>query len=252
MNITTRLEDIQYAASLCLKCGACAYGAWPENHPLCSIYYRDPCITHGASGLLHLVPALTEKWIDYDRALAELSFTCTGCLACDSRCTIIKAHPPQVDILDIIRLLRYEAVKRGFIPDGMAKKMYDEVKKTGDLGNKTSIELPEKIKSDKSNTVIFAECAHNGSEKNISTAIASVLAKIGSPVATFTEKRCCGSTLYDYGFWDQLGPLVKDNWAKMRGLKAKNFIFTNPHCEEFIVKRYPRSFPIIKASVISI
>jgi Fe-S oxidoreductase len=57
----------------------------------------------------------------------------------------------------------------------------------------------------------------------------------------FSEKGCCGSTLYDYGFWDQLGPLMKANWEKMKKIEEKTFIFTNPHCQEFIGKRYPEN-----------
>jgi len=241
MKIATTLEDVRYAASICLKCGSCTYGDWPENHHLCSLFYRDQCFTHGGGGFMSIVTALAEKLLDFDQKIADLAYTCSGCLACDSRCTIIRAHAPQVDILDMIRLLRYEAVKKGLIPEGIAKKIYDDIKKTGDIGHKSSLQLPQEIKSNKADTVIFTECAHTRAEKDISAATASVLTKIGSHVTMFAEKGCCGSTLYDYGFWDQLEPLVKANWEKMKVFKDKKFVFTNPHCQEFIVKRYPEN-----------
>jgi heterodisulfide reductase subunit D len=241
MNITTTLEDVQYAASICIKCGSCTYGDWPENHHLCALFYRDQCFAHGGGGFMSIVTAVAEKLLDYNQKIADLAYTCSGCLACDSRCSIISAHPPQVNITDMVRLLRYEAVKRGLVPENITKMIYDEVKKTGDLGKKSNLKLPDTIKNDTASTVIFAECSHTKAEKDISAAVASVLTKIGNPVSVFAEKGCCGSTLYNFGFWSQMVPLIKANWEKMKNLKGKTFVFTNPHCEEFIVKRYPEN-----------
>ncbi|MDH5365203.1 MAG: (Fe-S)-binding protein, partial [Dehalococcoidia bacterium] len=174
---------------------------------------------------------------------ADFAFSCASCIACESNCSVIRSHTPYVDILDIIRLLRDEAVKRGFVPEGAAKKIYDEVKKTGDYGQASRLKLPDKISSDKADTVVFAECSHTKAQKDISETAVRLLEKIGNPVSQFAEKGCCGSTLYDFGFWEQLEPLVKANWEKMKALKDKKFVFLNPHCQEFMVKRYPEILP---------
>ena len=71
----------------------------------------------------------------------------------------------RYDGLDMIRLLRHEVVKRGLVPGGKAKQIYDEVKKKGDFGDKSSLKIPDKIRSDKADTVIFAECFHTGTQK---------------------------------------------------------------------------------------
>jgi heterodisulfide reductase subunit D len=155
---------------------------------------------------------------------------------------LIRCQAPYVGIFDIIRLLRGEAVRRGFIPDAV-KKMYDKVKKTGDYGQTSSLKLPDKINNDKADTVVFAECTHTGTQKDISEAAVSLLEKIGSPVSQFIERGCCGSTLYDFGFWEQLEPLAEANWEKMKGMKDKRFVFINPHCQEFVVNRYPEILP---------
>ncbi|RJR30842.1 MAG: (Fe-S)-binding protein [Desulfobacteraceae bacterium] len=240
MKTTTTLNDVRYAASICLKCGSCTYGDWPENHRLCALYYRDPCFTHGGGGFMSIVTALAENLLPYDRKIAELAYTCSGCLACDSRCSIIKAHPPQVDITDMIRLLRFEAVKKGFVPRG-AKRIQSTAKKGVAAGREGSLKLPKRIRSDKADSVIFLESASTGSQKDISAAFAVVLDKIGTPVMAFGETPCCGCTLYDYGFWNELLPLMEANWERMKGLVGKTFIFTNPHCEEFTAKRYPEN-----------
>ncbi|MDD5703154.1 MAG: (Fe-S)-binding protein [Dehalococcoidales bacterium] len=130
-------------------------------------------------------------------------------------------------------------MKLGFIPEGRARKIAAEVKDTGDFGHKSDFKLPAKINEAKADTIIFAECFHTPAQNQIAEAAAGVLEKIGEPAATFAEKGCCGSTLYDFGYWDQLAPLVEDQWKAMKELSGKTFTFLNPHCQEFIRKRYP-------------
>jgi len=254
MQTTMVLEDVRGASTLCIRCGNCTYGAWPLNHPLCPTYYRDRCYTHSAGGLLYLVLALLKKDIDYNRSVAELAFACTGCLACDSQCGIIRSQSPNVDPMDIIRLLRYECIKRGFIPEGYVKNIHDEVREKGDFGEATPLKLSAKISDDKAGTVIFNECNHTKAQSEIAGATASLLEKIGSPVAQFAENGCCGSTLYDFGLWDDLESLIKANWDKMSAIKDRNFVFLNPHCQELVVKRYPETVPesrVLKTAHIS-
>jgi Fe-S oxidoreductase len=243
MRLATTLEDIQAASSTCLRCSWCAYGPWPENLPLCPIYWHEPSFTYCGGGYLFLAMALLENKIDFNQSVADYAFSCAGCLACDTKCTVISSHKSHLHIMDAIRLLRSESVKRGFVPEGIARRIYDEVRKTGDYGQASELKLPDKIKNDKADTVIFAECSHARSQENISKATVRLLEKIGSPVSQFAEKGCCGATLYDFGFWEQLEPLVKANWEKMKPQKDKTFVFMNPHCQEFMVNRYPEIVP---------
>jgi Fe-S oxidoreductase len=241
MKLATTLKDVQATASRCLRDARCTYGSWPENQVLCPIYSHEPSFTFSGGGYLFLVLALLDNKIDFNQSTADFAFSCAGCMACDSNCSLIRSYPPYVGIFDIIRLLRSEAIKRGFIPDAV-KKMYDQVKKIGDYGA-SSLKLPDKIGSDKIDTVVFAECSHTRAQKDISEAAVSLLGKIGSPVSQFIESGYCGSILYDFGFWEQLEPIVKANWEKIKTLKDKKFVFINPHCQEFAVKRYPEILP---------
>jgi heterodisulfide reductase subunit D len=242
MKLTTTLKDVQAAASRCLRDARCTYGSWPENQVLCPIYWHEPSFTFSGGGYLFLILALLDKKIDFNQSTADFAFSCAGCIACESNCSLIRSHTPYVDIFDIIRLLRGEAVKRGFVPDAV-NKMYEKVKKTEDYGQESTLKFPDKISSDEADTVVFAECTHTRAQKDISEAAVRLLEKIGSPVSQFAEKGCCGSTLYDFGFWEQLEPLAKANWEKMKVLKDKRFVFINPHCQDFIVKRYPEILP---------
>jgi Fe-S oxidoreductase len=239
MKTTITLNDVQYAASICLKCGSCTYGNWPENHHLCSLYYRDPCFTHGGGGFMSIIAALAQNLMDFDQRIADLAYTCSTCLNCDSRCSIIKAHPPQVNITDMVRLLRHEAVKRGFVPTGVAQKMQDNGSKVGSQAH--GLALPTHIQSENVDTIICAESGDAGSKQGAEAALIGLLGKIGKPVAALAEGGSCGSTLYDNGFWDELGPLMEADWDRIKPNKEKTFVFTDPHCEEFIIKRYPEN-----------
>jgi Fe-S oxidoreductase len=247
MKITTTLEDVRGAASLCIKCGNCTYGAWPLNKPLCPLYYRDRCFTHSAGGLLYLVLALLNQDIKFNQSVADIAFACTGCLACDSNCGIIRSQSPHVDPWDIIRLLRRECVVRGIIPEGNVKQIHEEVQQRGDYGQTYPLNLPAKMHSEKAGTVIFAECAHTEAQKKIFDATASLLTKIGRPVMQFSEIGCCGSTLYDFGLWDDVKSIIMANWEKMIPYQDRTFVFINPHCLEFFTKRYPRTASESKA-----
>lgn len=243
MKLNTSIKDVQGAASLCIKCTGCTYAEWPETYPLCPIYSRDECFTFSGGGMMYLAKALADKQIEVSQSVAELVSTCTSCGACDSRCGIIRSQSPYVNPLDIIRLARAEAAKQGFVPRGRAQKIHEEVRKNGDYGQKGSIALSEKIQSDKAPTVLFAECFHTKSETAAAESAARLLEKVGEPVTLFSEKGCCGSSLYDFGFWEQLEPLARAQWEKMKSLNGKTFVFINPHCQEFVQKRYPEIVP---------
>lgn len=243
MKLDTTLEDVQATASRCLRDARCTYGSWPENQPLCPIYWHEPSFSFSGGGFLFTVLALLDNKIDFDQSMADYAFSCSSCRACDSNCSLIRSHTPYVDILDIIRLLRREAVKRGFIPEGPAREIYEKIKEKGDYGEVTEIKLSPAISSDEAEIVIFTECSHAGTRKAISEVVARLLEKIGSPVSQFSEKGCCGSTLYDFGFWEQLEPLAKANWERMKPLKDKRFVFVSPHCQEFVVNRFPEILP---------
>ncbi len=236
MKLSTELKDVRGTVTACLKCANCTTSGWPHEHTLCPIYSHDRCFAFCCGGFMYVIKSLVDGQLDYNSSLAELAFTCSSCGACTDLCT-------RYDGLDIIRLLRHEVVKKGLVPGGRARQIYDEVKKKGDFGDKSSLKIPDKIKSDTADTIIFAECFHTGVQNRIYKSAVRLLAKIGNPVSIFSEEGCCGSTLYDYGFWEQLEPLVKANWEKMKAYKDKRFVFINPHCQEFIVNRYPEFVP---------
>lgn len=232
MRLSTELKDVRESASACIKCANCTTSGWPQNLSLCPIYSHDRCFAFTCGGFMYIIKSLVDGNIDYSDSVSELAFTCSSCGACTDLCK-------RFDGLDLIRLLRHEVIKRGFVPEGRVKHFHDEIVGKGDFGDKVYLKIPDKIRSDIADQIVFSECLHSDAQYRIYESAVSLLTKIGDPVAAFSEQGCCGSTLYDFGFWEQLEPLVKANWEKIKAFKDKQFVFINPHCQEFIIKRYP-------------
>jgi heterodisulfide reductase subunit D len=246
MKITTNLEDIRRAVTLCIRCNMCTYSPWPDNFPLCPLYLSDKCFTFGPGGLAYIARGILEGHLDYNPPMAELAFTCAGCGACDNLCHIIPFPPPHASLSEIVRLLRYELVKKGLIPEGKTREIYLGIKERGDYldgGDGLRLKIPQKIKGDQADTVLYAECFHSPTQKEIYESALKILEKLGKPIALFADGGCCGSTLYDLGFWGQVGKLVEAKWEKMKPLVGKEILFLNPHCQEFVVKKYPEIQP---------
>lgn len=243
MKLNTKLEDVRDITGSCLKCAVCTYGGWPDYFVLCPLYAREKSYAASLGGIVYVVRALLNGNIDYSSDVADLAFTCAGCGACDKLCYVLSCNKAKVSPSDVVRLLRAELVKKGWIPEGKIKEIYNQVTKTGDYvgaGQEATLKLPDRIRDEKADTVLFAECFHTKEQSKIFDSATRLLEKIGKPVSLFSEKGCCGSTLYDLGFWDQVGPIVEETWEKMKKLKAKEFIFINPHCQEFIANRYQK------------
>jgi heterodisulfide reductase subunit D len=232
MKLSTELKDVWGAVSACLKCDNCTTSGWPHDYLLCPIYAHDRCFAYSCGGLMYVVKALADGQLDFSNTVAELAFSCTGCGACTDLCT-------RYDGLDIIRLLRHEAVERGFIPDGKTRQMYDEIKQGKDFGHKPGLKIPDKLKNDEADTVVIAGSSYTDAQSQIYESARRLLAKIGNPVTILSERGGDEATLYDYGFWKQLEPLVKTNWEKMKDFQGRKFVFISPHFQEFMVKRYP-------------
>jgi heterodisulfide reductase subunit D len=242
MKITTTLNDVHRPVTLCLKDMGCTYGEWPENLPLCPLYTYDKCYASSPGGLVYLARAILDGNYDYSQSMSDLVFSCAGCGVCNELCGPLGVLSPHAGPWDVIKLLRNGLVQRQLLPDGKIKELYQIIQKSGDFPDKgegVNLKVPDKIKSDKATSILYAECFHSPAQQKIYQSALKLLEKIAMPISTFSDGGCCGSTLYDYGFWEGLKELVQGKWEKMKELNAEEFIFINPHCQEFVVNRYP-------------
>lgn len=238
MKLDTGLDDIYKAVALCLKDGMCTYGKWPENYSLCPIYNRYRVFTASAGGFMYIIRALADNRIRPTSTMIDFAYECTTCQACDV-CEVVQLLPPYAPPSDLIRFLRYQLVKQGAMPGGKIKQIYEQLQQGKFWGKKVSLKLPENIKDDNANTVLFVEASAEG---EIHESAIGLLEKIGRKVSLFDVGSSCGCTLYNLGFWDELNLFVKQT-GQLKKLSGKVILFTNPHCQEFMVKRYPEIAP---------
>ena len=244
MKLDTSFDELERSVALCLKCGMCTYSAWPDCYPLCPIYQRHRVYTASAGGLLYLVRAVAESKIGYTSTMAELAYECSLCEACDM-CEIIPVPPPHVTPSEVTRFLRHQLVKQHMIPERIGQ-VYHQIQKDPDyMGRKTGLRLPEKVKDDSASTVLFVDGIHTEGERRIYESAIRLLEKAGKTIALFDEGES-GYDLYDLGFWDELSELVRSRSRQMKNLDGKEILFINPHCQEFVTKRYPEIEPELR------
>lgn len=241
MRLSTNLESIFGGIYSCPRCHVCTFGPWPENQGFCPIFERGQTFTASAGGILHCAKAVLGKRMDYNQAFADLAFTCSACGACDSKCVIPRSINPDMAVSDMIRLIRYELVKRGFAPAGPVKKMYEAIQANGDLPAKEvgkAVEIPREVQNDKANTLFVLEPVHTDGEAESLEAAFGLLEKMGKKVNVLSDAGSYGSTLYDFGLWDHLPGLVEKKWKAIKSHGNKKLLFFDPHTQEFITKKY--------------
>jgi Fe-S oxidoreductase len=112
--------------------------------------------------------------------------------------------------------------------------------KAGEKSN-SALKLPSGVNDGGAGQVIVAE--GNGAERHIFNSLVRLMQKAGSKAVLFNESSNSGALYYDLGFWEQLIPVMHKNRERMKPWLDKNFIFLNPHSQEFVAKRYPELLP---------
>ena len=227
MKLSSNLESILEGIHACTRCHVCTYGPWPKNYPFCPIYERGRTFTTSAGGLLYCAKAILSKRMDYNQSLADLAYTCVACGACD-KCLVIRPSNPLMTLSDMLRLIRYELVKRDFVPEGIIKKMNEEVKNKGDFignGRTGTLKILDKVVNDKARMVLMADGTRTDTEALSFDAALGLLKKMNREMALFSDPGTFGATLYDFGFWDQLPALVEEKWKRVKSLGKQSFLF---------------------------
>jgi len=241
MKLNTNFDGLDSSVALCLKCGMCTYSAWPDCYPLCPIYQRHRVYTASAGGLVYLVRAIAERKTGYTSTMAQLAYECPLCEACDV-CQVIPVPPPHVSPTEIVRFLRHQLVKQHMIPERTGQVYHQLQKDPNYKERKTGLRLPERVKDDNANTVLFVDGVHTEGERRIYESAIRLLEKAGKTIALFDEGES-GYDLYDLGFWDELSELVRSRSRQIEKLYGKETLFINPHCQEFVTRRYPEIEP---------
>ncbi len=241
MKLDTKLKEVDKAVSNCLKCTVCVYSEWPQNYIICPMYLYDKCFTHSGGGFMYIAKGLINEKLKIDSKISDLLFTCSGCLACDDICEVIKFSEPYVSPFDIVRLMRRELIKgklASYDRLEMLKKQLEDFEKTSPSEEKNPLRIPETIYENNSARKLFVNLSLLNSEANVYRSALKLFEKVGEPLSVVTDGGLNFSDLYDFGFWNE----IKENLVRKFDIKkfdGKELIFINPHSLEFVVKRVP-------------
>jgi Fe-S oxidoreductase len=159
---------------------------------------------------------------------------------------MVSLPPPYTSPSEILRFLRYEMLKHGWLPESL-EDLRHQIRRDGDyLGVGRDVKAPEDVSDEDAEMILFAECLHSEVHWNIFDAAIRLLQKIHAKVAIYQTGGCCGGTLYDLGFWDELRDLLRKKATAMESLRDKQILFINPHCQEFMVVRLSQIDPRFK------
>jgi Fe-S oxidoreductase len=248
MDLNIQLKEIFKSIALCDKCGVCTFVTKDNtSHAVCPMYDYDRSFVFQPNGLMYTARALVQGKEEYDQSVADFVFSCADCGACDAKCVPVAYPKPHVHPTEIIKIMRRDVLDKNLIPKGPMESIAGKIRKDGDFLSSTTPRMPEGVVSDKADTVLYAECFHTPAQVGIYESAGRLLQKMGKKVSLFSDGGCCGSSLYDFGFWKELSKLVKLKSGEMEKNKDRSFLFINPHCQEFIVKEYPRIFPGFKS-----
>jgi len=247
MKLMNGLVDVRKAAGNCIRCNVCTYSEWPENYPLCPMYSHEKCFTYSGGGLMYIAKSLIDNKLNFDSKVADLLYTCPGCLACDDICEIIPYSEPYISHSDIVRLMRREAVRRGLISPMKLKEIQAQIKSYEKAVSSININhnilgIPKSIYNNNAQRLLFLEWSFLRSQKKVYKSVLSLLEKIGEPIGGISDSGLSIPELYDLGFWDELKKYLNTKFDFPR-LKGKQLIFVNPHFQEFFESKLAKFIP---------
>jgi heterodisulfide reductase subunit D len=247
MDLTIQLKDIFASIANCDKCGVCTFVSI-DNTPrtVCPMYEYDKSFTFSPNGLMYTARALVQGKEELDSSVADFVFSCADCGACDAKCVPVAYPKPHLHPTEITKIMRRDAIEKDLIPEGPMRAIAEMVRKEGNLVSKVTFKMPEGTVGESTDTILYAECFHSPAQAAIYESAGRLLHRMGKKVALLSDGGCCGSSLYDFGFWKELPKLVASQWGKIQESKDKSFLFINPHCQEFITQEYPKLVPDFK------
>lgn len=241
LQLTTKLEELDRALALCLKCKMCTYGDWPDNYALCPPYYKYEYFTYSGGGIVYLARAIRMGLIDYSPSVAEIVYKCTTCGNCDRICEVVTLPSPHIHPTDVVRLLRAELVERNAHDLDSLPMIAQSLKEEHNpfmQSHQDRFKDFDTLAYTENGTVIFVGCTVAYKHPEILRATAKILDRAGVDFGLLKDEWCSGAIAYDLGLRDVVPKLMEHNMDALRA--AKEVIFLSPHDYQFFAKVYPK------------
>ncbi len=208
----------------CVRCGGCTYGDINSDFsPICPINLKFKFFTYSLGGLRQIYRGLYEGWIEVDKDLSDLIYSCVTCGACVEMCAEWNFEDPNWVQTEIRKL----CVNKNLSPK---PKIYRDRKKDKFWFDEIEV---KSIKEDKVEVYFHAGCKLYSKEDNwkILTNSIKILKKLNINFGILgNEEICCNGKLYELGYIENFKTSAKRFSKILEDNGIKTIITPCPHC----------------------
>ncbi|MCD6484282.1 MAG: (Fe-S)-binding protein [Candidatus Odinarchaeota archaeon] len=193
--------------------------------------------TYTPSGKTALLYYLLNNKLEWNYENTSPFYMCLLCGRCKEFCDL------DVDIPNIMRAARYEAVKRNLAPS-FARGIRDKILSSNNIygkNNKERNKLLEKYKLTGKNDkiLIFAGCKVSFEATDILDRFIDILNSANVDFSLLGEKEpCCGAPLFVLGFYDDFLNKAKETAEILNAGNYETIITLCPNCHKMLSEIY--------------
>jgi Fe-S oxidoreductase len=225
------MEEDELAAQVRM-CAACpkmcrhvcpTFFAWRSDSPT----------PHGRALLIHQEITGTRA---LDERAIEVLYQCLECSHCLTWCK------PEIDIAEIVEIVRRRLVEEGRQPDGI-KRLESKITENHNPFGENPEQRIAKFQIMKTNGTpifYFTGCTTAYREQNIANETISLLSSMGYSVQVSSDEWCCGSPLFRTGYEEKALTQAHHNLKLLNESDAEFILVTCPGCFRALTYDYPR------------
>jgi len=250
------MTEIENWTHMCTRCGTChnvyKLKLWEKSIPdwltVCPAGEKYGFEPYFPSGKMWIARGITEGKLELDDPeLLKIIYSCTLCGNCEIQCQtdILKEH-----ITEIIETLRERVVEAGLGPMPKQKEFGEWTKKEHNPYLEShedrlnwlpfdKSELPEKA-----DIIYFVGCTSSYRQKNIASATANILKKLGINFTISKDEWCCGSPLQRTGQSKIAKECAEHNIEIMKKTGAKRVVTSCAGCYRMLAKDYKERYEL--------
>jgi Fe-S oxidoreductase len=245
------LEDFLAEAD---RCSQCSYCKWIPFDQMKSWRYAKNCPsityhnfnTYSARGRYWLTRSLLLGDSAITDKVREAIFTCMACGSCDVSCKVCRYN---LEPLDMVRELKFKAVKDGHglqahrkLVDFLAKEHNTMMQPKADRGAwAKGLDVPKGLNAD-CEVLFFAGCKFSYDQDLQKSAVdaVSILKDAGVKIGILGEDEvCCGSRIFSMGYKDESIRFAKMNKNMWKKTNVKTIVTSCSDCYYAFKHLYP-------------
>ena len=241
-----KVEEYRRQANMCVNGGFCRFidMNWTKSVEFsrqCPIETRYGFILYSAPGFIRSALAELDGELEFTPKLVDALYKCTLCGGCDGRCK----RNLDVEVLQIIEMLKARCVEQGKGPMPEHKAMADNIRKTHNEYGKPHEDrfkwLPKAVKpAKKADMVYFVGCNSAYKQPELAQATVKLLSQTGTQFMLLADEWCSGNYVFATGQVDLARELAEHNIEEIKKSGAKTVITSSAECYKSLKVDFPK------------